>query len=77
MLSAPLMQARMRALIVPREHGAWGLLLVPLFTGVVAGIASEHRNLAIAGVHSGRAVVVLVADTGREPDWHQFADGQY
>jgi hypothetical protein len=34
---------RRRALIVPREHGAWGLLLVPLFTGVVAGFASEHR----------------------------------
>ncbi|MFY9904812.1 MAG: YwiC-like family protein [Terriglobales bacterium] len=36
-------QARARALIVPREHGAWGLLLVPLFTGVVAGYSSEHR----------------------------------
>jgi hypothetical protein len=28
---------RRRALIVPREHGAWGLLLVPLITG--AGLA--------------------------------------
>jgi len=36
-------QTRRRALIIPREHGAWGLLLVPLFTGVVAGSASEHR----------------------------------
>ena len=36
-------QTRTRALIIPREHGAWGLLLVPLFTGVVAGFASEHR----------------------------------
>ena len=36
-------QTRRRALVVPREHGAWGLLLVPLFTGVVAGFASEHR----------------------------------
>jgi hypothetical protein len=36
-------QARVRALVIPREHGAWGLLLVPLFTGVVAGYASEHR----------------------------------
>jgi hypothetical protein len=34
---------RRRALIIPREHGAWGLLLVPLFTGVVAGFASGHR----------------------------------
>ena len=36
-------QTRRRALVIPREHGAWGLLLVPLFTGVVAGFASEHR----------------------------------
>src|SRR5215471_12421986 len=36
-------KARTRALIVPREHGAWGLLLVPLFTGVAAGIASPSR----------------------------------
>ncbi|HLV87606.1 MAG TPA: YwiC-like family protein [Candidatus Sulfotelmatobacter sp.] len=28
---------RRRALIVPREHGAWGLLLVPIITG--AGVA--------------------------------------
>ena len=34
---------RRRALIVPREHGAWGLLLVPLLTGVAAGFAPEHR----------------------------------
>jgi len=36
-------QTRRRALVFPREHGAWGLLLVPLFTGVVAGWASDHR----------------------------------
>lgn len=36
-------RARRRALIIPREHGAWGLLLVPLFTGVAAGFASAHR----------------------------------
>ena len=36
-------RARIKALIVPREHGAWGLLLVPLFTGVVVGAASSHR----------------------------------
>jgi hypothetical protein len=30
-------------MIVPREHGAWGLLLVPLFTGLVAGLAPEYR----------------------------------
>src|ERR1035438_1475157 len=36
-------QARRRAMVVPREHGAWGLLLVPLFTGLVAGFASSYR----------------------------------
>lgn len=36
-------KARTRALIVPREHGAWGLLLVPLFTGVAAGVRSANH----------------------------------
>jgi hypothetical protein len=40
-------KARIRALIVPREHGAWGLLLVPLFTGIVVGFASAHRILPL------------------------------
>jgi hypothetical protein len=30
-------RARHRALIVPREHGAWGLLLVPMITGAGVG----------------------------------------
>ena len=40
-------RARIRALVVPREHGAWGLMLVPLFTGIAAGIASTHRFLPL------------------------------
>jgi len=36
-------QTRTRALVVPREHGAWGLLFVPLFTGAAVGIASSSR----------------------------------
>jgi len=36
-------QARTRALIVPREHGAWGLLLIPLFTGMAVGATSTPR----------------------------------
>jgi YwiC-like protein len=36
-------RARNRALVVPREHGAWGMLLVPLFTGAAVGIASAHH----------------------------------
>lgn len=34
---------RIRAFIIPREHGAWGLLLVPLFTGLATGITSAQR----------------------------------
>ena len=36
-------QTRRRAIVLPREHGAWGLLLVPLLTGLVAGFAPQHR----------------------------------
>jgi hypothetical protein len=34
-------------MVVPREHGAWGLLFVPLLTGLVAGFAPEHRVWAL------------------------------
>lgn len=43
MLEKVFQKARARALIVPREHGAWGLLLVPLFTGVATGLGSAQR----------------------------------
>jgi hypothetical protein len=32
--------SRQRGLIVPREHGAWGILLVPLFSGAAMGLLS-------------------------------------
>jgi hypothetical protein len=35
----PVNKARVRALLIPREHGAWGLLLIPLVTGASAGLA--------------------------------------
>jgi YwiC-like protein len=31
-------KARKRALVVPREHGAWGILLVPLAVGAIVGL---------------------------------------
>jgi len=34
---------RRRALIVPREHGAWGMLLVPLATGAAVGMLGGGR----------------------------------
>ncbi len=41
-------RARFRALAVPREHGAWGILLVPLFTGAFVGLAQTPRVPAVA-----------------------------
>ncbi|MGD0790710.1 MAG: YwiC-like family protein [Terriglobales bacterium] len=34
---------RRRALVVPREHGAWGMLLVPLLTGAAVGLLAGGR----------------------------------
>lgn len=34
---------RKRALIVPREHGGWGILLIPLATGAFAGAPGASR----------------------------------
>src|ERR1041385_7118139 len=47
--------ARIRTLLIPREHGAWGLLLIPLLTGVFAGLevvsnAFPALLLAVAAV---------------------------
>jgi YwiC-like protein len=36
-------QERRRALVVPREHGAWGMLLVPLVTGAAVGLFTGGR----------------------------------
>ena len=38
---------RSRSLVVPREHGAWGILLIPLFTGASAGmlVGGDSENL--------------------------------
>ncbi len=40
--------ARNRSLIMPREHGAWGILLVPLLTGAGVGLMSHGRVLPLA-----------------------------
>ena len=38
---------RIRAMVVPREHGAWGILLVPLVTGAAVGIRSVDAALGV------------------------------
>lgn len=40
--------ARQRSLIVPREHGAWGILLIPLATGAAVGFFPGGRAASFA-----------------------------
>lgn len=39
---------RRRALILPREHGAWGLLLVPMVTGAGVAFRESHNVVPAA-----------------------------
>jgi len=39
--------SRRRSFILPREHGAWGMLLVPLVTGAAAGNPGGERMIWI------------------------------
>jgi len=48
---------RFRALILPREHGAWGILLVPLSTGAAAGLIRGGKILPI-GLFLPAAVIL-------------------
>lgn len=38
---------RLRTLVVPREHGAWGMLLVPLATGATVGLMRGGQMLPL------------------------------
>src|ERR1035437_3301732 len=40
--------SRLKTMVVPREHGAWGMLLVPLATGAVAALRSRVNGGALA-----------------------------
>jgi len=44
---------RMRTMVIPREHGAWGMLLVPLATGAVVALRT--------GIHGGALTLFLCA----------------
>ena len=39
---------RLKAMVVPREHGAWGMLLVPLATAAVVAAGSAINPLALS-----------------------------
>jgi hypothetical protein len=43
-----LQNPRLKAMVVPREHGAWGMLLVPLATGAVVATAGTVDALSLA-----------------------------
>ena len=45
--------ARRKALAVPREHGAWGMMLIPLATGALAAVRS--------GVNGGALLLFTLA----------------
>ena len=45
--SASVPRSRLRSLIVPREHGAWGMLLVPLATGAAVGLMRGGQPLPL------------------------------
>src|SRR5208337_414050 len=32
--------SRLRTMVIPREHGAWGMMLVPLTTGAIVALPS-------------------------------------
>ncbi len=36
--AAPFSSSRLRTMVLPREHGAWGMMLVPLATGAVVAL---------------------------------------
>lgn len=38
---------RMRSFVLPREHGAWGILLIPLLTGAWIGYGAGHGVLPL------------------------------
>lgn len=62
---------RVRALIIPREHGAWGMLFVPLVTG--AAVAAQTASSL--GMVSLFAVVALALFWLRTPVESLFGAG--
>ena len=43
----PAQPERLKSFVLPREHGAWGMLLIPLMTGAAVGFASNHAILPL------------------------------
>ena len=65
-------ELRQRSFIVPREHGAWGILLVPLLTGAFVGLraggsAAGSRLSAFSPSHCSGCEPPSRAGPGRRP----------
>src|SRR5262252_6322694 len=43
-----LQNQRLRTMVIPREHGAWGLLLVPLATGAIVSTPKGVNLIGLA-----------------------------
>jgi YwiC-like protein len=51
--ASTLQNSRLRTMVVPREHGAWGMMLVPLATGAVVALRS--------GINGGALTLFILA----------------
>lgn len=40
--------SRLRTMVIPREHGAWGMLLVPLATGAIVAVRAGFNGGALS-----------------------------
>ncbi len=45
--ASTLQNSRLKTMVVPREHGAWGMMLVPLATGAVVALRSSINGGAL------------------------------
>src|SRR5215469_13965192 len=46
-VSNVMVNPRLKAMVIPREHGAWGMLLVPLATGAIVAVQFAINPLAL------------------------------
>ena len=42
-----LQNSRLKTMVIPREHGAWGMMLVPLVTGAVVALRVGVNAVAL------------------------------
>jgi len=42
-----LQNSRLKTMVIPREHGAWGMMLVPLATGAVVALRVGVNSVAL------------------------------